>query len=133
MSTERERRDYSIAAIRESDRQETLKINRLVREKGFKRLSDEFLGVWVSESEETSKIPSRFFTVTHNEEGEVLFKEHSISFPIEDPAQLLTSLNGFNALFEAHEGAVSYTRNDPTSFVEFIGSFVGGKQSEAKS
>lgn len=118
------------SAAHELDRQERF---RLLQEKGLMPLSSKFRGVFVPEKEETSDIPSKFFTLKRNEEGDLLFEEHNIRFPIEDPAQLLASLKGFDALYRAQEGSYLYARDNPTLFIQFIGSFVGGKESQPKS
>lgn len=139
--------------LRSHSKQEASRIEMLAKEKGLRRLSDVFPGIWVLKKKETSETQSDFFTTTrekltgreelrrrsrfftqrYDKEGGVLFQEHNIRFPIEDPTQLLTAVKGFDALYAAHEGSIAYDRNDPTLFIQFIDSFVGDKRSQPKS
>ena len=63
-----------------------------------------------------------------------MFDEHRIAFPIKDPSQLQVSLGALSALYSRVENAALYDGHDPiTQFVEFVGRFVGDKQSQPKS
>lgn len=98
-------------------------VARLAKERGLKRDS-RFPGVWLPKGEQVApgKFPSSF--VTHEYMGEnreqVVFREHEVEFPINNPGDLAKTLSALNVLYERGENAVVVERQGAEGFLNFV-------------
>jgi hypothetical protein len=75
-------------------------------------------GIWI-EGKPQAGLPERFFTLDR-EGNDISFKDHEITFPISNVAELGAALQSAYALYSRAENEVAQDRYGARGFVDFI-------------
>lgn len=87
---------------------------------GLKQFSSEYSRVWVEQDYVPGALPARFFLEQYMRSGEPGLEEYRITFPINDPLQLIETIKAVDAFYAGVTDALPYWRHGIEGLIEFL-------------